>query len=274
MLHNEEYLVAAELDGRRPESLILLAAPLSLEDIEEHFPDQIAQRDVISWDPAADLLSARRTRKLGALVLSDDPLANPDPHAMQQAVADAIVTNDFTLLNWTKEATAFRERLAFLHAQDAAWPNVSNEGLRSSVSTWLVPHLNGVRRRTQIESIPVAEALAQLLTWQQRAKLDELAPGHFVTPTGFRARIDYSDPAAPVLAVKLQELFGLTTTPRVFGGRVPLTLHLLSPSQRPVQVTQDLESFWRTGYAEVRKELRSRYPKHKWPETPGRKPEA
>jgi ATP-dependent helicase HrpB len=269
-LHNEPYLVVAELDGRRPESLILLAAPLPLDDIERHFADQIETRNVIEWDESSGAAAARRTRRVGAIALADDPLATPDPVRVERVVREAILASDFAMLNWSKEAGALRARIAFLHAHNRSWPDVSTAALAATVERWLVPHLSGKRRREEIARIPVAEALMQLLTWEQRARLDSLAPSHFVTPNGKRARIDYSNPTAPVLAVRLQELFGLTTTPRVLLGRVPLTLHLLSPSQRPVQVTQDLESFWKTTYAEVRRELRTRYPKHRWPENPGK----
>jgi ATP-dependent helicase HrpB len=268
-LHNEEYIVAAELDGRRPESLILLAAPVTYEEISTLWQDQVEMRDTVAWDAAAGAVTARRTRSLGALVLSDDPLTNPDAEFVRRAVTDAIVASGFELLAWTTEAIALRQRLAFLHSHDASWPDVSTAGLTSSVAEWLVPRLGAVRRRAQIAQIPVADALLHLLTPQQRSRLDALAPAHFMAPSGVRARIDYADPAAPVLAVKLQEMFGLTRTPRVLGDRIPLTLHLLSPSRRPVQVTQDLASFWKTGYAQVRKELKARYPKHKWPERPG-----
>ncbi|MGH7713507.1 MAG: ATP-dependent helicase HrpB [Gemmatimonadaceae bacterium] len=271
-LHNEPFLVAAELDGRRPESLVLLAAPLALLDIEQHFADQIERREAVTWDETANAVSARRVRTLGAIVLSDDPLANPDTEQMRRVVSEAIIASDFRMLTWTKDATALRDRMAFLHAHDNSWLDMSNEGLRNSADAWLISQLTGVRRLAEIQRIPVAESLTQLLSWQQRAQLDQLAPVSFVTPSGFRARIDYSNATAPVLPVKLQEMFGLTSTPRVLAGRVPLTLHLLSPSQRPVQVTQDLESFWKTGYAEVRRELRARYPKHRWPEDPGRRP--
>lgn len=267
-LHNEPYLVVAELDGRRPESLILLAAPLALDEIERHFADQIETHNVIEWDETVGAVAARRTRRLGTIALSDDPLAIPDPVQIERVVREAIVAGDFAVLNWSSEAAALRARIAFLNAHDRSWPDVSAPALAATVERWLVPYLSGKRRREEIARIPVAEALMQLLTWEQRARLDALAPSHFVTPTGKRARIDYSDPTAPVLAVRLQELFGLTTTPRVLLGSVPLTLHLLSPSQRPVQVTQDLESFWKTAYAEVRRELRARYPKHRWPENP------
>ncbi|HEY7568183.1 MAG TPA: ATP-dependent helicase HrpB [Gemmatimonadaceae bacterium] len=269
-LHNEPYLVAAELDGRLPESLILLAAPISLSEIEQHFGDQVVREDVITWDNAAGSVKAQRRRMLGALVLSDDPLATPDVDQVQKVVLDAIIASDFALLSWSKETTALRERMAFVHAHDASWPDVSLAALRQTAGEWLGQRLDGVRRREDIARIPLAEALAQLLTWQQRTRLDELAPTHFNTPAGFRARIDYSDPQTPMLAARMQDLFGLTKTPRVLGGRVPLTLHLLAPNQRPVQVTQDLESFWKGAYREVRTQLRARYPKHKWPEDPSR----
>lgn len=273
-LHNEPFLVAAELDGRIPESLILLAAPIALAEIERHFDDQISQNDLIEWDEAAGLVTAHRRRALGALVLSNDPLRVPDADQVQQVVLHAIIASDFSLLDWTKEATSLRERISFVHTHRSGWPDASLAGLRATADQWLGPQLVGVRRRNQMARIPLTEALMQLLTWQQRARLDELAPAYFVTPSGFRARIDYSDPRAPILAVRLQELFGLTKTPRILGGRVPLTLHLLAPNQRPVQVTQDLESFWNGAYREVRTQLHARYPKHKWPENPAKKPQA
>lgn len=267
-LHNEPYLVAAELDGRRPESLILLAAPLALDEIERQFADQIDTRDTIEWDESAGAVAARRLRTLGTIILSDHPLSTPDAVPIERVVRDAIVASDFAMLNWSKEANALRARIAFLHAHDRSWPDVSTQGLAATVERWLVPHLSGKRRHEEIARVPVAEALLQLLTWQQRAGLDELAPTHVAVPSGSRIAIDYSDSNAPVLAVRLQELFGLTRTPTVFDGRLRLTLHLLSPSQRPVQVTTDLESFWRTSYFDVRKELRGRYPKHHWPDDP------
>lgn len=267
-LHNEPYLVAAELDGRRPESLVLLAVPLTLDEIEQHFGDQIERRDTITWDVEAGAVVARRVRALGALVLSDDPLANPSPHEVRRVVCEAIVASEFRLLNWTKEANALRTRIAFLHTHDPSWPDTSAEGLTLAAERWLDPQLAEVRRLSQVQRIPVAESLLNMLTWQQRAQLDELAPTHFTVPSGSRIPLDYADPRSPVLAVRLQEVFGLTKTPTVLGGRQRVTLHLLSPSQRPVQVTTDLESFWRTSYFDVRKELRGRYPKHHWPEDP------
>jgi ATP-dependent helicase HrpB len=160
--------------------------------------------------------------------------------------------------------------LAFLHRHVAGWPDVGDDTLRATAREWLLPHLVGLRRREQVEALDLGALLLSRLSWRQRAELDELAPTHFEVPSGSNVRIDYSDPDAPVLAVRLQELFGLDATPSVAGHAVPLTLHLLSPAHRPVQVTRDLAGFWRNSYFEVRKELRGRYPKHAWPDDPMR----
>ena len=267
-MHNEPYIVAAELDARGPESLILLAAPITAEEIEEHFADQIEISDTIQWDETTGSVSARRRRVLGAIVLADAPLKHPSEQDITRAIQRVILESDFSMLNWTRDAVTLRNRLAFLHAHDPEWPDVSNAGLRLTSDKWLAPYLTGLRRRQEILRISVEDAVRELLTWQQRAKLDQLAPTHIQVPSGSRIAVDYSDPATPVLAVKLQEVFGLTSTPTILAGRKPVTMHLLSPSRRPVQVTTDLASFWRTSYFDVRKELRGRYPKHPWPDDP------
>jgi ATP-dependent helicase HrpB len=161
-----------------------------------------------------------------------------------------------------------RERLAFLRTVDPEWPDVSDEALGQTLDEWLGPSLTGLRRLDDLRRIDLGALLLDRVGWHQRARLEELAPTHVVVPTGSRLPIDYADPAAPVLAVRLQEMFGLAETPRIGGGRVPLTLHLLSPAQRPVQVTRDLAGFWRTSYFDVRKDMRGRYPRHHWPENP------
>jgi ATP-dependent helicase HrpB len=268
VLHREPYLVAAALDGRQPESGILLCAPITLDDIEKLFDAQIETRDVITWDDAMQAVTARRLRLLGAVRLSDDPLSDPAPDDVQRALLEAIVARGFSMLNWTRDAVALRQRLAFLQSMDPAWPDVSDAGLAANADRWLTPHLSGLRRAGEVARIALVEALMQLLSWPQRRRLDELAPAFYVTASGHRARIDYTDRSAPVLAVRLQDMFGLTSTPAIAGGRVPLTLHLLAPNQRPVQVTRDLASFWRGAYQEVRRQLRARYPKHRWPEDP------
>jgi len=153
-------------------------------------------------------------------------------------------------------------------AEGMDWPDVSDAGLLSTIETWLIPFLSGITRAGQLSRIDLSSALSSHLTWQQRNALDRLAPTHFTVPSGSRIPIDYSNPEAPVLSVRLQEMFGALETPAIAGGAIPLLLHLLSPAGRPVQVTRDLKSFWQTTYFDVKKDLKGRYPKHHWPDNP------
>jgi ATP-dependent helicase HrpB len=258
----------AELDGQRPESRIFLAAPVEERDIEEHFGEQIEREDVVEWDAAARMVIARRRVRLGALTLSDAPLRDPDPDAVARALVTGIARDGVAVLPWSDAARSVRQRLRFLHTLDATWPDVSDEALAATLHEWLLPRVYGIVRLDDARRIDLAEALREMLPWDRRASLDELAPTHIVVPSGSRIPVDYTDPAAPVLAVRLQEMFGLAETPRIARGAVPLTLHLLSPAHRPVQVTRDLPGFWRNSYFDVRKDLRGRYPKHHWPDDP------
>ncbi|WP_435823151.1 ATP-dependent RNA helicase [Catellatospora citrea] len=212
---------------------------------------------------------ARQVTRLGAIVLAERPLDRPDRELVAQALAEGLRREGLRLLRWTPEANALRERLAFLaHALGAPWPAVDDDSLLATAGQWLGGALHTARRRDDLQRLDVAAALRALLPWAQAAQLDQLAPERLEVPSGSRVRIDYSDPAAPVLAVKVQEAFGWTQTPRLAGGRVPVVLHLLSPAGRPAAVTGDLLSFWRNGYPQVRAELRGRYPRHPWPEDP------
>jgi ATP-dependent helicase HrpB len=181
---------------------------------------------------------------------------------------DGVRQIGLTALPWSDSARLLRQRLAFLHAVDSSWPDVSDAALTETLGTWLAPRIGSARSISDLERVDLTGALLALLPWERRASLDELAPTHIVVPSGSRIPIDYSDIAAPVLAVRLQEMFGLADTPRIARGAVPLTIHLLSPAHRPVQVTRDLAGFWRTSYFDVRKEMRGRYPKHYWPDDP------
>jgi ATP-dependent helicase HrpB len=183
-------------------------------------------------------------------------------------LATALTTAGVSALPWSDGARRLRQRLAFLHHIEPDWPDVSDAALAQSIDSWLAPRLVGLRRRDEVARLDLGKALLESLDWNQRSVLDALAPTHLTVPSGSSIPIDYSDPAAPVLAVRLQEMFGATDTPRIAGGRVPLTLHLLSPAQRPLQVTRDLAGFWRTSYFDVKKEMRGRYPKHHWPDDP------
>ena len=201
-------------------------------------------------------------------MLRDVAITNPDPSRVIDAMMAAVRSRGVARLPWSDAARRLRERLAFLHHHDASWPDVSDDALTASLDEWLAPRLTGVRKLTDIARADLSGALSDRLDWKRRQALDDLAPTHIEVPTGSRIPVDYTSPEAPALAVRLQEVFGLTESPRIFGGRVPLTMHLLSPAHRPVQVTRDLAGFWRTSYFDVRKDLRGRYPKHEWPEDP------
>ena len=267
-LADASFLVVAETDGHRPEARIFLAAPVTLDAIEQTFAAQLVREEVVEWQAATGVVAARRRERLGALVLRDAPAARPDPDAVARELLAAIRREDGLRLVWSAAALRLRERVTFLHALDASWPDWSETALRASMDEWLLPHLAGCRRRSDVEQLDLASVLQSRLSFEQRRALDRLAPTHVTVPTGSSVPVDYSDPTAPVLAVRLQELFGQTETPHVADGRVALTLHLLSPAGRPVQVTRDLAGFWRSSYFAVRKELRGRYPRHEWPEDP------
>jgi ATP-dependent RNA helicase HrpB len=262
-----DYLVAAELDGSRRDSRIHLAAPITLAEIEEHFSGLTELVERVELDQATGAIIAREEERLGALVLRQSPVRNLAPGRVRAIWLELIRREGLGILHWDG-GTAVRGRLACLHAIDPAWPDVSDQALLADLETWLGPALEQPRRRDDLSRIDPGALLLERLDWNQRRRLDQLAPTHVEVPSGSRIAVDYTDPTAPVLAVRLQEVFGLTDTPRIAEGKMPLTLHLLSPARRPVQVTRDLASFWRTTYAEVRKDLKGRYPKHYWPEDP------
>jgi ATP-dependent helicase HrpB len=268
VLAGQDFLVAAELDGRPTDGRILLALPVSRGELEIHFANAIVREDVLTWDATALAVIARRRRRLGALILDEGPVGDPDPEAVRAVLLEGIRREGLGRLPWTLGSLRTRARLAFLHRLDSSWPDVSDEALSRELDSWLGPRVGRARGMQDLRGIDLGGALLDLVAPADRQRVDDLAPTHVQVPTGSRILVDYSDPGSPVLAVRLQELFGQVTTPTVGGGRVPLTLHLLSPAGRPVQVTRDLAGFWQTSYFEVRKDLRGRYPKHPWPDDP------
>jgi ATP-dependent helicase HrpB len=203
---------------------------------------------------------------LGALVLTESALAKPDPERIAAVLLEGIRRSGIEALPWDDASRGVRQRLAFLHVHDASWPDVGDAALAATLEAWLAPRLAGCRTLAKISEVDLGEALLAQLPWDRRRAFAEQAPERIEVPSGSSIALDYADPEAPVLAVRLQEVFGLGETPRVAG--VPVVMHLLSPARRPVQVTRDLASFWKTGYFDVRKDLRGRYPKHSWPEDP------
>ncbi len=262
-------LAVAELDGDKREARIFLAAPLGVAEIEEHFADQIVRSDCVVWDPREEAVAARRRRQLGALVLEDSRLPDPPAEAVLAALLEGIRQLGPACLPWTDALQSWRARIAFLRRiEGGAWPDLSDSTLMAGLEDWLAPWLPGMSRRSHLARLELAPALEAMLPWEQRKVLDAEAPTHVVVPSGSRIPIDYASAETPFLAVRLQEMFGLADTPRVAGGRVKLTLHLLSPARRPVQVTQDLASFWANAYRQVKADLKGQYPKHYWPDDP------
>jgi ATP-dependent helicase HrpB len=218
---------------------------------------------------------ARRTIELDELVVEEKPLAPVPAEAALAAMLEGVRELGIAALPWDRDSRDLQSRIEFVRATLAgdpatlgAWPAVSDAALLESLDTWLAPWLQGITRREQLTRVPLAQALRTQLSFAQQQELDSWAPPQLVVPSGSRIRIDYQGEDAPAVAVRLQEVFGLAATPRLGRTRVPITFRLLSPAQRPVQVTRDLESFWRGAYAQVRKDLRGRYPKHYWPENP------
>lgn len=264
-----DWLAVADVDGDKREARIFLAALLSLAEIDEHFSDLISVDEDVAWDAREEAVRARRVRHLGALALKEEPLAEADPALITQALMTGIRGIGLHALPWTRDSVALRARIQFLRRSDAAgWPDVSDQALLDTMEAWLAPFLGGMSRRAHLARLDMMAIIKAMLDWQQQKLLDERAPTHIIVPSGSRIPIDYDNGDEPVLAVRLQEMFGLAETPRIAGGTVPLLLHLLSPARRPVQVTRDLASFWKNAYRQVKADLKGQYPKHYWPDDP------
>ncbi|SDT36864.1 ATP-dependent helicase HrpB [Bradyrhizobium canariense] len=263
------YIAVAELTGTAAQGRILLAAPIAQADIELRFADQIETADEISFDRGAMALRARRKRILHAITLSDAPLALTPSAETARVLADGLLASGLERLPWSKPSKQWRDRVMFLRkAEGESWPDLSDDALAARRDDWLVPALYDKTSLKDLSSGDLSDALMTLLPWELRARLEREAPTHFEAPTGTMLPIDYEAEQGPTIAVRLQELFGLTTHPSLAKGAVPLVLELLSPAHRPVQVTRDLPGFWRGSYAAVRSDLRGRYPRHPWPEDP------
>ncbi|MFJ4679321.1 ATP-dependent RNA helicase [Kitasatospora sp. NPDC088783] len=266
-------VAVADRPAGSPSARVLRAVAVDEATARRAAGPLLAAREEVRWSVRQREVASRRVESLGAIELAAAPLTAPDPALLRAALLDGLEREGVSaLLRWPPAASGLRERLAFLHrAIGDPWPDVADAALLAAAEQWLEPELSRARRRADLERIDTAAALPRLLPWAsgQAGRLDELAPERITVPTGSRIRVDYaSDPERPVLAVKLQELFGWAAAPALAGGRVPLTVHLLSPAGRPAAVTGDLAAFWRTGYPAVRADLRGRYPRHPWPEDP------
>ncbi|MCK1417215.1 ATP-dependent helicase HrpB [Bradyrhizobium sp. CW4] len=263
------YIAVGEMTGTAASGRILLAAQISQDEIERHFAEHIESVEEISFDRGAMALRARRKRALHAITLSEATLAMSPSGDTARIFADGLIAAGLDRLPWSKVAKQWRDRVMFLRrAEGDSWPDLSDDGLIARRDDWLVPALYDMIALKDISAGDLSDALMALLPWEMRARLDREAPTHFEAPTGSVLAIDYEAEQGPTIAVRLQELFGLNTHPSIAAGKVPLVLELLSPAQRPVQVTRDLPGFWRGSYSAVRSDLRGRYPRHPWPEDP------
>jgi ATP-dependent helicase HrpB len=267
-LAREPYLAVAELTGSAAAARILLAAPITAVEIEESFAERIEAREDISFDPASASLRARRQRRLGAITLSEQPVAPPGDDASARVLAEGVARLGSARLPWTKTLAQWRDRIMFLRrAEGTEWPDVSDAALASDID-WLKSIFAGKTSLAELSADAFATALAARLPYPLQRRLEREAPTHFEAPTGSRVPIDYAADGGPKIAIRVQELFGLDRHPSIAGARIPLLVELLSPAQRPVQTTRDLPGFWRGSYAAVRAEMRGRYPKHPWPDDP------
>ncbi|MGE8463157.1 MAG: ATP-dependent helicase HrpB [Pseudomonas capeferrum] len=269
------WLVIADLGSRQGqrEERIYLAAEFDPGLLDGVLAEQVERVDLLDWDEREQVLRAERQIKVGELVLSREPLPGLDDEARAKALLGLVRRKGLNLLTWTPELRQWQARVALLRQLDlekngqSEWPDLGDEALLASLEDWLQPYLGKVSRLSHFAALDLSSILRNLLPWPLPQRLDEWAPAHLAVPSGSNIRLDYSE-YPPILAVRLQELFGLADTPRIAQGRQQVKLYLLSPARRPVQVTQDLANFWRTTYAEVKKDLKGRYPKHYWPDDP------
>ncbi len=277
-LADAPFLVVAELAGIAAGARILLAARLDAEDLEAIAGARITSRVTVEFDHQAAALRARAERRLGAIVLASETRSVPAEDQAAIALAEGAARPGIDRLKWSPHQRQLRERVAFLRkatattSQVETWPDLSDAALSATVGQWLAPFLAGLTRASEITPERLGAALDALLPWNLKRDLDLSVPTHFTAPTGNRHPIDYAGDGAPIVALRVQELFGLKSHPAIADGRLPLTLHLLSPAGRPIQITRDLPGFWIGSWADVRAEMRGRYPKHVWPDDPASAP--
>ena len=265
-LHQADFLVAANLTGGKKQGRVFLAAALSLEEIINDHGQLLTKEDRVVWKN--NKVETATVLSLGRLELIREPLQDADPYKVRDCLLEGIQQAGINCLNWQKKSRELQARIQFAHLLDAEnWPDVSDSHLIGEL-TWLEPYLDGITSLKQLKKLDLYPPLLTLLSWQEQQKLDKLAPTHFQVPSGSRVKLLYQPGEPPILAVRLQEMFGATETPTVFNGKVPVRVHLLSPARRPVQITSDLQGFWATSYHLVKKDMAGRYPKHYWPDDP------
>ncbi|MDQ0195004.1 ATP-dependent helicase HrpB [Paenibacillus wynnii] len=267
-MERSPYIVAAAVDDRVVQGKIILAAAMEETQLLEFHAENITEATEVYWDSESSSVKARSRTMFGNLILKETSHNRPTPEETEEVLLTVIAEKGLDVLPWEKGVLQLRQRMMFMQAFRKDWPEMSDEALIGSLDTWLKPYLQSMRSMRDLNRIPLNRALEGMLDWNQRQILDKEAPTHITVPSGSRVPVDYENPEAPVLAVRLQEMFGQVDTPMLGGGRIAVVLHLLSPARRPMQVTSDLASFWRSTYFEVKKDLKGRYPKHYWPDDP------
>lgn len=267
-LAGEAFLTVADIQGRAANGRIMLCAPINRTEIETLFADDIVEEDQVQLDPNG-ALKARRVRRYGQIELEAKQISNPDPDAVTKALLNEILRRGIDRLPWSKDQIRLRARVGYLrkHGEDDL-PDLSDQALSATLDSWLGPFLAGRTSISTIDAACLGNALAALLPFDAASRLERLAPSHFTAPTGSKVPIDYGAETGPAISIRVQELFGLKTHPAVCNGRIPLTLELLSPAQRPIQITRDLPGFWAGSWADVKADMKGRYPKHPWPDDP------
>ena len=267
-LAREPFLSVGEIAGTAAQGRILLAAALTLAEIEAHFGDRIERRDEIVFDEQSASLRGRQVRRLGAITLAERPMKIEPDDDSARILAECVARIGIDKLPWTKALRQWRDRVMFLRrAEGDEWPDFSDAALAANTA-WLAALFSDKTALAALGADDFSESVRGLLPWNLRRRLDAEAPTHFAAPSGSSVPIDYEAEEGPKLAIRVQELFGLDRHPSIAGGRVPLVIDLLSPAHRPVQVTRDLPGFWRGSYAAVKAEMRGRYPRHPWPDNP------
>ncbi len=271
-LAGEGYLAIGEISGRAAAARILLAAPLALDEIEAIAGGEILSRDELQYDSAREKIVARRQRRFGALVLAEQTLSAADHPDAAKVLAEGVAASSFARLPWSKALSQWRDRVNFLRTNesDDAWPDLSDCALQTNAADWLAPFLSGKTGLGEITTADLDGALHALLPYDMQRRLDAEAPTHFGTPAGSRIAVDYAAEGGPLVSARVQEFYGLDHHPALAKGKVPLTLELLSPAHRPVQITRDLQGFWRGSWASVKTEMKGRYPRHVWPDDPAK----
>jgi ATP-dependent helicase HrpB len=267
-LRDVPYLAIALVSGEARDAHIRIAAPISAATIEHLFENEIREGETATWDSQSRSVIARRQKRLNALVLNDTPAKNIPGDQIADALVDGIRDIGLDCLPWSKEATGWRRRVLCFHQATGNGPDLSDSTLLETLEEWLLPYLAGMSRLQHLKSLDMLAILKTQLDWSTLQTMDKQVPSHFTVPSGSSIRIDYTDPTAPVLPVKLQEMFGATETPSIIDGAIALSIHLLSPAGRPLQITQDLQAFWSNTYPQVKAEMKGRYPKHPWPDNP------